>query len=105
MRLDGDVYTIVGVMPAGFRHPGPTLDTDVEVWVGTGFNGKPFPVPAMRSQRLIPGAIGRLKPGMTVAEAQARLDSYVSHRSRQSPSDYPAASAWGLRLVPVKEDL
>ena len=105
MRLDGDMYTIVGVMPAGFRHPGPTLDTDVEVWVGTGFNGKPFPVPAMRSQRMIPGAIGRLKPGMTVAEAQARLDSYVSQLSRQYPGDYPAASAWGLRLVPVKEDL
>jgi len=105
MRLDGDMYTIVGVMPAGFRHPGPTLGTDVEVWVGTGFNGKPFPVPAMRSQRMIPGAIGRLKPGMTVAEAQARLDSYVSQLSRQYPGDYPAASAWGLRLVPVKEDL
>jgi putative ABC transport system permease protein len=105
MRLDGDMYTIVGVMPAGFRHPGPTLDTDVEVWVGTGFNGKPFPVPATRSQRMIPGAIGRLKPGMTVAEAQARLDSYVSQLSRQYPTDYPAASAWGLRLVPVKEDL
>lgn len=105
MRLDGDMYTIVGVMPAGFRHPGPTLDTDVEVWVGTGFNGKPFPVPAMRSQRMIPGAIGRLKAGMTVAEAQARLDSYVSQLSRQYPTDYPAASAWGLRLVPVKEDL
>src|ERR1700741_4107292 len=25
MRLDNDLYTIVGVMPAGFRHPGPTL--------------------------------------------------------------------------------
>src|SRR5579863_7850925 len=37
MRLDGDMYTIVGVMPAGFRHPGPTLDTDVEVWLATGF--------------------------------------------------------------------
>ncbi len=105
VRLDGDMYTIVGVMPAGFRHPGPTLDTDVEVWIGTGFNGKPFPVPAMRSQRMIPGAIGRLKPGMTVAEAQGRLESYVSQLSRQYPNDYPAASSWGLRLVPVKEDL
>ena len=31
-RLDSDLYTIVGVMPPGFRHPGRTLDTDVEVW-------------------------------------------------------------------------
>src|SRR5271168_2471413 len=90
MRLDNDLYTIVGVMPPDFRHPGPTLDTDVEVWTATGFNGSPFPVPAVRSQRFIPAAIGRLKPGMTVAQAQARLDAYVSQLSHAYPTDYPA---------------
>jgi putative ABC transport system permease protein len=54
---------------------------------------------------LIPGAIARLKPGLTVAEAQARLDAYVSQLSRVYPAEYPAASAWTVRLVPVKEDL
>jgi predicted permease len=105
MRLDSDMYTIEGVMPPGFRHPGPTLDTDVEVWIATGFNGRPFPVPAVRSQRMIPAAIGRLKPGMKVAQAQARLDSYISQLSREYPTDYPAAAIWTVRLVPVKEDL
>jgi len=105
MRLDNDMYTIVGVMPPGFRHPGPTLNTDVEVWAATGFNAAPFPVPADRSQRMLPGAIGRLKPGMTVAQAQAQLDSYISQLSRQYPTEYPAASKWTVRLVPVKEDL
>jgi putative ABC transport system permease protein len=105
MRLDNDLYRIVGVMPPGFRHPGRTLDTDVEVWTAAGFNGLPFPVPAVRAQRFLPGAIGRLKPGLTVAEAQARLDAYVSQLSREYPTDYPAAAAWAVRLVPVKEDL
>ncbi len=105
MRLDNDMYTIVGVMPADFRHPGPTLDTDVEVWLATGFNGSPFPVPAVRSQRFIPAAIGRLKPGMTVTQAQARLDTYTSQLSRAYPRDYPTAASWAVRLVPVKEDL
>lgn len=105
MRLDNDMYTIVGVMPAGFRHPGPTLDTDVEVWIATGFNGLPFPVPAVRSQRMIPAAIGRLKRGLTVAQAQARLDAYISQLRREYPIDYPTAAAWAVRLVPVKEDL
>jgi putative ABC transport system permease protein len=105
MRLDSDMYTIVGVMPAGFRHPGPTLDTDVEVWIATGFNGRPFPVPAVRSQRFIPAAIGRLKTGLTLAQAQQQLDAYAAQLSRQYPAEYPAASAWALRLVPVKEDL
>ena len=105
MRLDNDLYTIVGVMPPGFRHPGRTLNTDVDVWVATGFNALPFPVPAVRSQRIIPGAIGRLKPDLTVAQAQARLDAYISLLSREYPTEYAAAANWAVRLVPVKEDL
>ena len=105
MRLDGDMYTIVGVMPAGFRHPGPTLDTDVEVWLATGFNGSPFPTPPDRSQRFIGGAIARLKPGLTVAQAQAQLDAYVAQLTRAYPKEYPSKAGWALRLVPIKEDL
>jgi predicted permease len=105
MRLDSDLYTIAGVMPPGFRHPGRTLDTDVDVWVATGFNAAPFPVPAQRCLRMLPAAIGRLKPGLTVPQAQAQLDAYVSQLSRAYPNDYPAAASWAVRLVPVKEDL
>ncbi len=105
MRLDSDMYTIAGVMPPGFRHPGRTLDTDVEVWIATGFNGAPFPVPPQRSLRFIPAAIGRLKPGLTLAQAQTQLDAYVAQISHEYPADYPAAAKWALRLVSVKEDL
>src|SRR5271154_2016154 len=45
LRLDNDLYTIVGVLSPGFRHPGPTIPA-VEVWVTCGFSGDPFPVPA-----------------------------------------------------------
>jgi putative ABC transport system permease protein len=105
MRLDGDMYTIVGVMPPGFRHPGPTLDTDVEVWIAAGFNALPFPVPPVREQRFLPAVIGRLKPELTVAQAQAKLDTYVAQLSKQYPNDYPASANWSIRLVSVKEDL
>src|ERR1700744_6236996 len=105
MQLDGDMYTIVGVMPAGFRHPGPTLDTDVEVWLATGFNAQNFSTPPDRSTRFIGGAIARLKPGLTVAQAQAQLDAYVAQLTRAYPKEYPAAAGWALRLVPIKEDL
>ena len=105
MRLDNDIYTIVGVMPAGFRHPGPTLDTDVDVWLATSFSGAPFPVPPDRAQRFLPGAMGRFKPELTLAQAQAKLDAYIAQLSRAYPKEYPAASAWALRMIPVKEDL
>ena len=56
-RLDTDLYTIIGVMPPEFRHPGKTLEQDVEVWIAAGFAADPFPKPPVRSQRFIPGAI------------------------------------------------
>src|ERR1700683_3872383 len=45
VRLDNDPYTIVGILPPGFRHPGPTISRDVEVWATTGFSADPFPAP------------------------------------------------------------
>ena len=43
IRLDNDLYTIVGVVPPGFRHPGRTVATDVEVWLTSGFSAAPAP--------------------------------------------------------------
>ena len=77
-RLDTDLYTIVGIMPPEFHHPGRTLGHDVEVWVACGFAAAPFPKPPVRTQRFIPGAIARLKPGLSVAQAQAKLDAYAA---------------------------
>ena len=37
IRLDEDPYTIIGVMPPDFRHPGTTLNGDVDAWGGAGF--------------------------------------------------------------------
>ena len=105
MSLDRDLYTIVGVLQPGFRHPGRTLDTDVEVWLAAGFSGLPFPVPVDRSLRIVPAAIGRLKPGLTLTQAQSQLDAYVTQLAREYPAAYPASSRWAVRLLPVKEDL
>ena len=43
MQLDNDPYTIVGVLPPGFRHPGRTASTDVEIWVTCGIQGRSLP--------------------------------------------------------------
>src|SRR5215472_5377966 len=80
LRLDNDLYTIVGVLSPGFRHPGPTIP-EVEVWVTSGFSGDPYRAPA-RSLRILPGAIGRLRPGLTLAQAQARLDTLTANLRR-----------------------
>ncbi len=103
--MDEDGYTIVGVMPPDFRHPGPTLAGDVELWAAAGFLANPFPTPPRRAARFLPGVIGRLKPGVSVKQAQQRLDALTRELTQTFPKEYPAASQWSLRLEPVGESL
>ena len=105
LRLDGDLYQIFGVMPAGFRHPGKTIETVEDVYVAAGYNAPPFPVPPLRSARMLPGAIARLKPGLSLAEAQARLETFDAGLARDYPTDYPPTVGWAPRLVSVQQDL
>ena len=105
IRGDGDLYTVAGVMPPGFRHPGRTLGADVDIWATGGLAAPPFPTPVVRSLHYLPGAMGRLKPGLTVSQAQAQLDNFVAQLTRQFPDEYPPAAGWSIRLVPTQEDI
>ena len=65
LRIDNDWYTVVGVLPPGFRHPGRSVLTDVDVWAPASFVGNPFPEAADRAARyFLTGAIARLRPGV-----------------------------------------
>jgi predicted permease len=104
IRADNDLYTIVGVMPPGFRHPGRTLRDDVELWGTAGFAANPFG-PPRRAVRMLPGAIGRLKSGLTVQQAQLQLDGFVAQLTREFPNEYPEEAGWTARLAPAREKL
>src|SRR5262249_11224887 len=91
--------------PPDFRHPGKTLETEIDVWSATGALGPPFSPQPVRAQRILPGAIARLKRGLSLAQAQQQLDTFVSEMSRQYPNDYPAAAGWSVRIVPIQDDL
>jgi putative ABC transport system permease protein len=105
LRLDNDVYRVVGVMPAGFHDQGSTNEErNTELWAAAGFAGDPSP-PPMRSSRLLLGAVARLKPGLTIEAAHGRLDALVESLKKQYPAEYPAQSAWGVRLVPLGESV
>jgi predicted permease len=103
LRLDNDLYTIVGVLSPGFRNPGSTIPA-VEVWTTCGFSGDPFPAPA-RGMRILPGAIARLKLGLTLAQAQARLDALTANLRREFANDYPPQAKWMVEIVPLQQSL
>ena len=104
LQLDNDPYTIVGVLPAGFRHPGKTIARDVEVWVTCGFSGDPYPKPA-RNVKVAREAIGRLKPGIDVTQAQARLTAMASELRTDFPNDYPPEAKWSIEIQPLQDSL
>src|SRR5205823_12032684 len=102
VRMDTDLYQIVGVMPAGFDAPGRTAEErNIEVWAATSFYGAPMSDHPPRNRRNVPTAIARLGPGLTLAAAQTRLDALTASLQKQFPGDYP--NGWRVRLVPLKE--
>jgi putative ABC transport system permease protein len=100
VREDNDAYQVVGVMPPDFRDQGKTSEErNAEMWFAGGFTSVPFP-PPLRNSRF-GTAFARLKPGLSVATAQAHIDTLVASLKKQYPADYPAQAGWTVRLIPL----
>ena len=92
VTLGGKSATVVGVMPVSFDYPGQS-----ELWV-------PFPIDALaerRDNRNI-NVIARLKPGVTLSQAQAEIDT-INQRLAQSYGE--TNSGWSARLTNLRESL
>lgn len=101
---DTDLYTIVGVMPPEFRHPGRTLRNEVDMWATAGFSANPFG-PPVRAQRILPGAIGRLKDGIDLNQAQSKLNGLVANLQTEFPKEYPQQAGWSIRVLSAHQQL
>ncbi|MGB6831262.1 MAG: ABC transporter permease [Terracidiphilus sp.] len=105
VRLDNDVYSVVGVMPAGFRDQGQNSDERrTDLWAACGFAADPAP-PPMRSTRFPFETIARIEPGLSPQVAQGRLDALVASLKKQYPADYPPQAEWTIHLTPLAETL
>jgi predicted permease len=104
LHLDNDLYRIIGVLPPGFRHPGPTLSGNVEVFTTAGFSADTAPKPG-RSVRILPAVIGRLKPGVTLEQARARLTAMATEIRHDYPADYLPKARWTIEIQPLQEFL
>lgn len=77
LKLGQFSYTIVGVMPASFLFTAQ----DVDVWTPSDVDA---PFAQARNQTWFI-AIGRLKPGVTLAQARADMDTVQSQLGKQFP--------------------
>lgn len=94
--LNGASYTIVGVVPAGFSFYGNHRDlyTPIGAWNDPSFRDRRISVSAH--------AIGRLKSGVTLSQAQADMDAVA----RNLAAAYPQADKdLGITLVSMKQDI
>lgn len=101
---DTDLYTIIGVMPPEFRHPGKTLRNEVDMWGTAGFSANPFG-PPVRAARMLPGAIGRLKDGIDIGQAQAKVDGLVAQLQTEFPKEYPPQAGWKINVLSAHQQL
>lgn len=101
MNLDGTDYTIVGVLPPSFYFCCRNINfvlSDVYVPLGTSKD------PWMQDRRIHPGirALGRLKQGVTLAQARADMDHIASNLANQYPD---ADKGAGISVAPVKDEM
>lgn len=83
VKLDEQSYTVIGVMPATFRFPfdGAPLSEMADVWVPIAFDPHLLR-PENRTQEFGVGLVGRLKPGVTLAQAQQDMTG-IAHAFMQ----------------------
>ncbi|PYT51246.1 MAG: hypothetical protein DMG44_03345 [Acidobacteria bacterium] len=103
LTLDNQPVQIIGVLPANFRYSG----TDVQLWVNP-VNVVPevfstFPdwernIRTNREAHYL-SIVGRLKPGVALAQAQSDINTIVARLHQQ----YPVTTGHNVQLIPLRE--
>lgn len=104
LTLNGQPYEVVGVLPASFSLPREVMPTlgvvdDAEVVL-------PLPLAANAAEvrnREDYNIIATLKPGATVAQARAELDTLAARLRREHPDFYPPNGGLTFRVLPLQE--
>ena len=89
IEINGVRRSVIGVMPPDFAFPSP----DVQLWIREGYNPN-----EARFGELAYGSVGRLKPGITAAQAEAELNALVP----RLPDLYSDVRALWLNGTPLR---
>jgi predicted permease len=97
--LDKRPFTVVGIMPASFRSP--FLVTKQEVWIPLVQDPLFGAWMARRGGHWLP-VLGRLKPGVSLAQAQAEMDAISARLAQEFPVEN---TGWTVHLVPLQTEI
>jgi predicted permease len=98
IRLDGELYTVIGIMPAN----SPFDRSSAQIWLPLAFG----PDRMSRIDHWLisatGGALARLKPGVTLDRARAEMESISARLAVEYPD---TNTGWGVRLDPYAATL
>ena len=106
IMLNGATYEVVGVMPRSFSLPRevmPTLDGAEQAEILLTL---PLPVNAAQNRDHEDyNIMGKLKPGVSVTQAQAEMNTMTARLRQQFPEAYPPNGGLTFRIVPLLEQV
>src|ERR1700736_1651897 len=103
LEMDRRVYTVIGVMPSGFSDliQSEPIDLWVTIAEDAATSDGTQPITQQRGNHVLE-PIARLKPGVTVEQAQADLSAIAANLAQQYPN---STSFRGALLKPLREEL
>lgn len=110
LELDGKAYRVIGVMPPGFHFPHKTDVDDGDAHIEESDAWIPLALTAkQRADRGLANgnelyALARLKPGVSVAQAQAEMSAVMKRLDPLHPM-FPFGMGWGAYVKPFRETI
>ncbi|HKT11239.1 MAG TPA: ABC transporter permease, partial [Terriglobia bacterium] len=97
INLDMRPFTVVGILPASFRYPDGAVQQ--EVWIPIAQD--PVFGPLMRKPGVpVMSGVGRLKPGVTITQARAEMNTLGARLAREFPTQ---DAGTGIRVESFQE--
>jgi putative ABC transport system permease protein len=96
LRLNAELYTVIGVMPEGFSFPNKEINL-IDVWAPRAFSSQEL---AARRARYLT-VVGRLQPSASLGEANAASQSLANRNLREYPNEMQGVN--GFFAEPLQE--
>ncbi len=107
VTINGQPYEIVGILPQNFSLPQevlPLLDGTEQAEIFLPLPLAPAATSQVRDHEDY-NIIGKLKPGVSLPQAQAEMDTITATLRRQFPENYPPNGGLTFSIVPLLEQV